>query len=351
MFQFRYPVLLLLAAGAAPAADAPPVGISEAVERPIVRTVRVSGTVTSPRNAVLSPSVGGLVASIAVDAGDRVAEGDSLVQLDDELARLELLRREAELAQARAALADAERRLDEAERVRSASAIAETEIKSRQSTAEQAAAALSAAEAAYRQQQAVVERHRVEAPFAGVISERLADIGEWVSPGTGLVELVAIDELRFDFRVPQEYYPNVTPDTLIELRSDASPSFTAPGRVTAIVPVKDAGARTFLVRVVSDGDDDPTVTPGMSARGLLHIDAQRSGVVVSRDALLRYPDGRQVVWVVDNSTELPRVREQQVETGFMFDGLVEILNGLTAGMLVVTRGNEALQEGQQVTIR
>ena len=97
MFQFRFLAVLLLAAGAAPAADAPPVGVGEAVERPIVRTVRVSGTVTSPRNAVLSPSVGGLVAAIAVDAGDRVAAGDSIVRLDAELAR-----RHDEAAEARA---------------------------------------------------------------------------------------------------------------------------------------------------------------------------------------------------------------------------------------------------------
>jgi RND family efflux transporter MFP subunit len=351
MPKFFYLSLLLLAGATALAADAPPVVIGEALERPIVRTVRVSGTVTSPSNALLSPSVGGLVAGITVDAGDRVASGDVVIRLDDELAGLELERREADVAQARAALADSERRLDEAERVASASAIAETEIKSRRSTVEQSRAALVAAEAAARQQRAVVERHQVRAPFAGVVSERLADLGEWVSPGTGLVGLVSTDGLRFDFRVPQEYYPQVTLDTVVGLASDAAPDFSVQGRIVAIVPVKDAGARTFLVRVVSDDAVDPGITPGMSVRGLLQIDAQRNGIVVPRDALLRYPEGRQVVWVVDRSTELPQVREQQVETGFMFDGLVEILSGLTAGAFVVTRGNEALQEGQQVTIR
>jgi hypothetical protein len=89
----------------------------------------------------------------------------------------------------------------------------------------------------------------------------------------------------------------------------------------------------------------------MSARGVLKVDARRSGMVVSRDALLRYPDGRQVVWIVDRTAELPRVHEQQVETGLAFDDVVEIRSGLSAGALVVTRGNEALQEGQVVTVR
>jgi membrane fusion protein, multidrug efflux system len=345
---------LLLAATAAMsarAAEAPPVDVARVMERPIVNSVRVSGTVTSPQNASLSPSVGGLVAAMMVDAGDRVAAGDTLVELDDELAGLELLRRDAEREQARAALADARRRLDEAERVASASAIAETEIKSRRALVEQSSAALASAEAAARQQQAVLDRHEVRSPFDGVIVERLAEVGEWVNPGDPLVELVATEQLRFDFRVPQEYYDEIDSDTAVELESDAVPGFSADGRILAIVPVKDPGARTFLVRVLAGGSAPAAVTPGMSARAVLKVDTRRHGLVVTRDALLRYPDGRQVVWTVDQTGELPRVHEQQVETGLAFDNVVEIRSGLSAGATVVTRGNEALQDGQVVTVR
>ena len=340
-----------LAANAALALDAPPVNVDEAQERPIVRTVRVNGTVTSPNAAMLSPSVGGLVARFNVDAGDRVNAGDVLVQLDAELQTLELRRREAELRQAEAALADSRRRLDEAERVRSSNAIAESEIESRRATADRDAAALAAAQAAVQQQRSIVGRLSVKAPFAGVISQRLAAVGEWVSPGNALVELIETDNLRFDFRVPQEYYEDISLQTAVDLASDAAPGFRADGRIIAVVPVKDAGSRTFLVRVEANGGSHPAITPGMSARGTLKVDAKRTGVVVSRDALLRYPDGRHVVWIVDGSQEIPVVRERPVETGLMFDGLVEIRTGIRAGDIVVTRGNEALQEGQQVRIQ
>ncbi len=333
------------------ALDAPPVNVGMAEERPIVRTLRVSGSVTSPNAAMLSPSVGGLVARLNVDAGDRVEAGDVLVELDAELQRLELKRREAELRQAEAALADSRRRLDEAERVRSSNAIAESEIESRRATAERDAAALAAAQAAVQQQRSIVGRLSVKAPFAGVISQRLAAVGEWVNPGDALVELIETDNLRFDFRVPQEYYEDISLQTAVELASDAAPGFRADGRIIAVVPVKDAGSRTFLVRVEANGGKHAAVTPGMSARGILKVDAKRTGVVVSRDALLRYPDGRHVVWIVDGTQEIPVVRERPVETGLMFDGLVEIRTGIRAGDLVVTRGNETLQEGQQVSIQ
>ncbi len=350
--MIRFLILAVsLITGSVFALDAPPVNVGTAEERPIVRTVRVSGTVTSPNAAMLSPSVGGLVAKFNVDAGDRVAAGEVLVELDAELQTLELRRREAELRQIEAALADSRRRLDEAERVRSSNAIAESEIETRRATVERDAAALAAAQAAVQQQRSIVGRLSVKAPFVGVINQRLAAVGEWVNPGDALVELIETDNLRFDFRVPQEYYEEISLQTAVDLASDAAPGFRAEGRIMAVVPVKDAGSRTFLVRVAAVSNNHPAVTPGMSARGILKVDAKRTGVVVSRDALLRYPDGRHVVWIVDGSQEIPVVRERPVETGLMFDGLVEIRTGIRAGDIVVTRGNETLQEGQQVTIQ
>lgn len=329
----------------------PPVGVGEVVEQPVVRVVRVNGTVTSPRSAVLSPSVGGLIAELGVDAGDRVEPGDVLVRLDAELARLALERSLAAEAQARAALDDARRRLTEAERLGSERSIAETEVKSRRAEVTADEAALRAATAEVRRQRAIVDRHEVRAPFGGVVSLRIAELGEWVNPGDGLLELVATEGLRFDFRVPQDYYPGIDEGTGVTVRLDAVPGLELEGRIQAVVPVKDPSARTFLLRVVSEDAGSGLATPGMSAHGALFIDTGRRGIVVPRDALLRYPDGRTTVWVVETGGEPPRVRERRVETGLEFEGLVEIRSGIEAGALVVTRGNEALQDGQAVSLR
>lgn len=339
---------LAFASGVAAAA---PVRVAVAEEQPIVDLVRVSGTVTSPQASVLSPSVGGLIAKMNVDAGDKVVAGDVVVELDRELATLELQRREAEMQQMEAALANARRLLDEAERVRSSSAIAETEIKSRQATVETTSAALAAARAAVQQQQAVVARHSVRAPFDGVVSQRLGERGEWVNPGAGVVELVATTRLRFDFRVPQEYFSRITSDSRVELLSDAVPGFRAEGHIVAIVPVGDPNARTFLLRVEADESELASITPGMSARGIVYVDAGRTGVVVPRDALLRYPDGRQVVWVVESAAGGDAIaRERRVEIGLIAGGVVEIPDGIDVGTRVVTHGNEALQDGQTVVV-
>lgn len=332
------------------AAEGPPVAVTETRMQPVVRILPVSGTVTSPRSALLSPSVAGLIDDFAVDAGDRVTAGDILVSLDTELEGLALERARATLAEAEAGLADARRRLAEAERLGSERGIPETEIESRRAEVASDEAALQAASAAFRQQQAVVRRHEIRAPFAGAVARRLAEVGEWVNPGDGLLELVAVDGLRYDFRVPQNYYPDISPDTLIDISPDAAPEQSIPGEIIAIVPVNDPAARTFLLRAVAAEGHDLPVTPGMSARGALHLDTGREAVVVPRDALIRYPDGRITVWVLQGQDGEATVTEQRIETGLEFDGLVEVRNGIGAGTRVVTRGNEALQNGQTVTV-
>lgn len=335
------------------AAAQSPVQVQSVSTESIVSQINVTGTVTSPRTAVLSTAVAGLVAELTIDEGHRVQSGDALLTLDDELAKLAHERTLAEVQQRNTALAEAERRLAEAEEVGTQRGIARTQIESLRAEVSGAEAALAAANAAAREQQAIVERHVLKAPFDGVISERLAELGEWVNPGNGLLALVATDNLRFDFRVGQENFAALTPQTLVSISLDAIPERSIAGTIEAIVPVKNPIARTFLVRVVASDtatNDELPITPGMSARGKIDVDTGRTGVTVSRDAILRFPDSRITVWVVDTQDAQNVVREQLVSTGFEFNGVVEITNGLSVGDIVVVRGNETLQSGQAVSI-
>ncbi|MBT8090007.1 MAG: efflux RND transporter periplasmic adaptor subunit [Gammaproteobacteria bacterium] len=346
---FLLTISLICANGAAEV----PVQVETVSKRAVLKQINVTGTVTSPRTAVLSTAVAGLVAELTIDEGDRVETGDALLKLDAELAQLALERALAEVRQREIAVADASRRFTEAEEVGTQRGIARTQIESLRAEVSSNEAELMASRAAAREQQAIVERHTLSAPFAGVISERYAELGEWVNPGNGLLELVATDNLRFDFRVGQENYAALSPNDPVEITLDALTDRTVSGHVATIVPIKNPSARTFLVRVLADTSetDNPLlITPGMSARGKLNIDAGRSGVAVPRDAILRFPDGRMTVWVVDNSDELPVVHERVIRAGFEFDGVVEIASGLVDGDVVVVRGNETLQEGQTVSI-
>lgn len=330
-----------------------PVRVEAVAERLIVSQINVTGTVTSPRTALLSTAVAGLVAELSTDEGHRVVTGETLLRLDAELAQLALERAQAEVLQRETDVADARRRFAEAEKVGEQRGIARTQIESLRAEVTSDEAALVASRAAAREQQAIVERHTLKAPFAGVISQRFTELGEWVSPGNGLLELTATDNLRFDFQVGQENFAALSPQTAVDISLDAIPGEPIAGRIDTIVPVKSPGARTFLVRVVAEDaerENSLKITPGMSVRGQLNVDAGRSGIAISRDAVLRFPDGRITVWVVDTAGDTPVVRERRIRTGFEFNGMVEVTSGLDVGDRIVVRGNETLQEDQAVSI-
>ncbi len=335
--------------GAARAAPGvPPVETALAGHGAIGHEITVTGSVVSPRVSRISAEVAGQVARMHVEIGDRVAAGAPLVALDAELSEIALAGARAGVREARAALAEAERRLAEAERLSAERTIAETELRARAAAVELAAAALARAETAERREAALLARHTVSAPYAGAVSRKLTNAGEWVDRGTAVVELVATDALRVDFQVPQEFFPRVEQGLALDISLDALPQPLA-ARVVGVVPVSAGQSRTFTLMTRPEDAGAPII-PGMSARARLHLHAGRAGVTVPRDALLRHPDGRVTLWVVERDGAQVRVGERRIRPGRAFGERIEIVDGLAAGTEIVVRGNEGLAEGQHVRV-
>ncbi len=326
-----------------------PVELAHAERRSIVETLNITGTLTSPNSAQLSPDVEGRIVDLSVDAGDRVTTGDLLFRLDDELARFEMEQAVAAEREARTNLADAERRLREVQELVEKRSFPESEARGLAAQVERHRAVLARLVAERAHAAEILMRHTFKAPFDGVIAARLADLGERVGPDTPVVRLVAVDRLQLDLQVPQTYFHRVGPGTPVALALDALPGETFSAAIAHVVPVSDPNARTFPVRAYLD-NTELRMTPGMSVRGGLRIGTGRDGLVVPRDALIRYPDGRTVVWGVSGDGEERTVRERPVKTGLGFDGKIEIVSGLEEGDPVVVRGNESLQQGQAVRI-
>ena len=330
-------------------AQVAPVELASVERRTIVETLRLSGSLTSPYTSSLSPDFDGRLVSLNVDAGDRVKQGDILFKLDDELARLELAQTIAAEHEAEANLADTKRRVVEVRKLVTENTFPESQARSLEALVTRNQAILERRQAERAYAAATLERHALKAPFSGVIAERGADLGERVDTDSRVLLLVAIDRLQLDLRVPQQYFQRVKTGTEVSLTLDALPGQTITTRVSQVVPVSDPDARTFLVRAQVD-NPAARLTPGMSVRAVVRIGTDRQAEVVPRDALIRYSDGRTVVWVAAVEGDQYVVEERQVKTGLTFDGSVEIIEGLSAGERVVIRGNEALRQGQQVRI-
>jgi RND family efflux transporter MFP subunit len=344
-------VLLALLAlpGPLEAWSAVPVVAVRADVSALAHEVDLTGTVTSPRVSALSAAVGGLVVAIAVEEGDRVRKGDLLVTLDSELQAIAVERARAALAQAEAELADAGRRYAEVQRLAERQGISESQVRSLEAEVAIDGAMRDRLAAEVREQQVLLARHRVSAPFAGVVSRKLGEIGAWVQPGDSVLELSATDALRIDLQVPQQYYAQVAATGLrVAVTLDTAPDATWRAQRTLLVPVGDPDARTFLLRVYL-ADDAPLVA-GMSAHAHLTFDAGIQGVLVPRDALLRHPDGRTTVWVVEPSGDGSIASERRVTLGAAMGGNVHVREGIAPGEWIVLRGNESLQEGARVEL-
>lgn len=326
---------------------ATPVSVSKPIVAESTETLTLSGSLTAERRALLSPRVDGLVKEVLVDAGYRVKQGDILLRQDPAIATQQLEQAKAATSEAQASANEAERLVKEAKRLRGDNYISATELANRESNFALSQAALAAARAMQNTAAEQLRRHELPAPFSGVISAKMTEAGEWVNRGDQVLELVALDPVRLDVNVPQERFAEITTESRVEILPDALPSRKLSGKITALVPVSDAQARSFLVRILVDAED-VNLLPGTSASAVIYITGEQDkGYRVPRDAVLRHPDGGRSVFIVDDQNKAQR---RSVTVGSESSEGIIITQGLTADDLVVIRGNEVLQDNDEVEI-
>lgn len=310
----------------------------------------LTGTISAERSARLSPRVDGLIAEVLVDAGDEVAAGDVLLRQDDAVARQALARLQAQAAEAQAQVNESNRLLAEARQLVQKNFVPASQVATRQADLNLAEAALASARAAQREQAELVARHQLPAPFAGVVAAKLAETGEWVQRGTPVLDLIDLDSLRIDVQVPQERYAELQAGADYSLLPDALGSKRVPAQLMALLPVIDPSARTFLLRLRPQ-QGDQSLLAGGSTRVEIALPAREPALAISRDALLRRPDGSHTLFVVERVQGGGWVaRERGVRVLRDAGTRVAIADGLQASDQVVVRGNEALRDGQAVEV-
>lgn len=349
-FRVALAVLALLAAGAAAAQSRARVSVAVPEPAEFGERFSLTGTIRAERSARLSPRVDGLIAEVLVDAGDEVAAGALLLRQDDAVARQTLARLEAQAAEAQAKVDESQRLLAEARQLVEKSFVPASQVATRQADLNLAEAALASARAAQREQAELVSRHQLPAPFGGVIAAKLAETGEWVPRGTAVLELIDLASLRIDVQVPQERYAELQAGADYSLLPDANGTRRLPARRQALLPVVDPSARTFLLRL-QPLQADSSLLAGGSTRVEIALPAREPALAISRDALLRRPDGSHALFVLERAEDGGwRARERRVRVLRDAGSQVAIAEGLNEGDRVVVRGNEALRDGQAVEL-
>ncbi|MGI9317476.1 MAG: efflux RND transporter periplasmic adaptor subunit [bacterium] len=350
----RYTLFLCLISfycGILHAQQRPPMVVVEvAQEVSLVEEVSLSGSVISPQIANLSTEVSGVIKNIAVEVGDQVKAGDLILKLNSDLSELSVEAARAETKQAVEELTDARRRLADAKLLAQSSNLSVNEVKSLAARERINIAGVERFSAVQKRQEAQLERHTLRAPFDGVVSKKQVEQGEWITPGQPVVELVASKNMLIEFQAPQDIFSRLGKVSEIYIRFDALPDQVLAARIKTVIPIVNPTTRTFIIRTALN-NADTRLAPGMSASAVLNLSAGSRGVVINRDALIRYPDGRVTLWVVIQEGDQAKVQERRVEIGPGFQGKIAITTGLSSGSQVVVRGNEALRDGQTVTIK
>lgn len=337
--------LLCLAAAIAEAQGASMRVVVQPLEMaPVIRELELSGTLRSLREAQLSVAAEALVSKIHVDVGSRVEKGQLLLELDSTLVERELQRAKAQANAARISVDEAKRLLKEAVKLRPENHIAQTEVEARESAVTLAEAQLEQAEADAGLAEELLVKHRLYAPFDGVISARWTELGQWLNRGDRVFTLVSLEQLRLDVRLPQEQLQDMDKLTSVHIKPDTDSTAKIAAKVDSVVPVSDL-SRSVLVRLAAT-EPAKSLFPGASARAVLQFEHAASAVVVPRDAVLRNADGNYSVFVVEDGT----AKVRQVELGLASRNGYMVKKGLEAGDRVVVRGNEVLRDGEPVQV-
>jgi len=299
---------------------------AERTNRPVV--TEVVGTVRAVRSATLAPLISGTVAEVRVGLGSSVRAGEVLVRLSapEVVARLE---------QARAAAALAKRERVRAVKLRTEEAISATQ-------ADAVLSQWSIAEARQAEATTIADHAVLRAPFAGVVTAKLADVGDTAMPGQPLLVVEAPGALRFEARVPEAAADHLAIGETVPVRLDGFER-DVDGTIAEIQPAADDATRTRLAKL-----DLPT-TPGLRSGRfgrLLLATGSSLAVSVPSEAVVRHGQ-LEGVFVADAGT----ARLRLVRTGRERNGRLEIASGLSGGETIILSGAADLVDGQRVEVR
>ncbi|MFV8823652.1 efflux RND transporter periplasmic adaptor subunit [Thauera sp. WH-2] len=293
--------------------------------------VSAVGSLVSNESVVLRPEVSGRIEAIHFRDGEPVRRGEVLVELDAAVQR-------AELQQARANLT-----LAEADFSRTQDLFGRKFVS--RSSLDDARAKLEVARAGVALAQARLARMQIRAPFDGVVGIRSVSPGDFVKDGDVLINLEDIATLKLDFRLPELYLDRVRSGQTLELSSDVLPGERFAATVEAIDPLVDAEGRAVRLRA-SLPNPDMRLRPGVFVRVRLILAERGEVAMVPEAALVPAPGDVQFVYRVADG----KVQRVNVRTGQRRDAMVEIVDGLQPGMVVVTAGQLKLRDGAEVKV-
>jgi HlyD family secretion protein len=274
-----------------------------AQSEPVRSGLSASGYIVARRKATVAAEITGKVVEVPIEEGMVVEAGQVVAKLDSVLAEHDLALARSRVTAADAAaqaiaadLADAERVLRRAQSLSRSNNIAEADLTKAESHVAvlraqlgQAKAQLETATVDANRAAAVLDKHSIRAPFAGVIVERSAQPGEMISPmsaggftRTGICTIVDMDSIEIEVEVNEAFIGRVHAGGAVDAVLDAYPGWTIPAAVIAVVPTANRDKATVKVRVALK-QKDPRILPDMAVK-VTFLDAANAADTTAKAA-------------------------------------------------------------------
>jgi RND family efflux transporter MFP subunit len=333
------------------------VSVAEIGKRDFDRSVRFTGTLQPENHAGLRALVEGTIEKFPLEVGDRVEKGQLLFQVrlvDYELrvrqARSAIRVAEATERTSQVSVEDAKREklrmenlYEEGSATEQMQDRARTEYDRALALLEQAKATVIQARVGLDTALQALEDCTVTAPYAGHVTGKYREQGEYVRRGEVIVEIMDLSTLEAEVELPERYFEGVSPGAPVPIEV-GSVAMQVEGEVVAVNPKIDPKTRTFLIKVRVDNQEG-RLKAGLFCSGLLSLPAVQGGIAVPSAAVLN-DEGRSYVWVAKSGM----VKRRVVQIGVSDGGFVQVTDGLETGEKVVVEGTGGLMDGTLVEV-
>jgi membrane fusion protein (multidrug efflux system) len=303
--------------------------------------LEVTGSVKPDQASMVASNIAGRTLAIMVDVGSRVKQGDPLIRLDTSNAQLSAQQVQAQLAGAKAQWTMANTDCQRAQQLLDKGAITKQEFDRETTSCTAAQQNVAAVQAQANQVGKQITDGVVRAPFTGVVAQKKVEVGEWVAPGTPVVQLIDDDPLKVDVSVPESAAPYVKEGQDVELDAVAFPKQRFHAKITKV-----GVAMTEMPRaLVCEATIDPgtPLKSGMFVTVKVELGEQPMPVVPKAALAQRGTTWR--LWVVVKG----HLEERVVQLGpELPGGKVAIADGVKAGEKVAAQVTDQVSDGARV---
>lgn len=287
--------------------------------------------VQANKESNLGLTSGGKVIKINADKGDFVRKGTTLLETDCDQLKAALTATEANLEFQKSEYGRSKKLVDDG-------SITQAEFDASKLT-------LAQAQSAYDQTKKQLDDSFLKAPFDGVITERNAEIGEILSPGSAAFRLIDVSKLKVQAGIPEKNITEFKKGNTVSISFDAFPEKEFTGKISYISPEASSSVRTFLCEMIVDNKGG-VLKAGIMGNAYIQANKSNDVLAIPLNAVINTREGVKVFVAETDSVAV----ERTIDISGSSRDMVRVTSGLKEGEKVITRGQRGIVDGETIKI-